>query len=171
MAFDEQKFIKYFYALKTMNVYHKELFGDDKDFEVPQLFSQEIVKHFLDLQDYKGDGKIFDAEKDGQYYEIKATSSKSGTTTLNFASKPNVLVWVRFDFAKEEFVIQQFDEFDKVNTINLFYTSDALKNRKSKVDPFTTNTRNTINLRSVNWKIQNTYKVSASIKGSGDQKE
>ena len=57
MAYNEQKFIEYFYALKTMDVYHKELFGNNKDFEVPQLFSQEIVKHFLDLQDYTGEGK------------------------------------------------------------------------------------------------------------------
>lgn len=164
MTYDEEKIIKYFYALETMNAYHKELFGNDKDFEVPQLFSQEIVKHLLDLQDYNGDGKIFDAEKDGQYYEIKATSSKSGTTTLNFASKPNVLVWIKFDFENSEFEIKQFKGFDSVGKMEDFYTSEALDRRhEGSKNLFNSKSRETVILNNVKWAPAMKYKVQTVI--------
>lgn len=164
MAYNEQKFIEYFYALKTMDVYHKELFGNNKDFEVPQLFSQEIVKHFLDLQDYTGEGKKFDAEKDGRYYEIKATSSESGTTTLNFASKPDVLVWIKFDFENSEFEIKQFEGFDLLGKMNDFYTQEALDRRhEGAKNLFESKSRETVILNNVNWKIIKKYKVQTVI--------
>lgn len=164
MAYNEQKFIEYFYALKTMNAYHKELFGDDKDFEVPQLFSQEIVKHFLDLQDYTGEGKKFDAVKDGWYYEIKATSSESGTTTLNFANKPDVLVWIKFDFENSEFEIKQFKDFDSVSKMEDFYTPEALNRRhEGAKNLFESKSRETVILNNVNWKIIKKYKVQTVI--------
>ena len=103
MSFNEKEYIAYFFNLKAMNSNHKNLFGEDKNFEVPQLYSQDIVKHLLELDEYSGEDKKFDAEKDGKFYEIKATSSQSGTTTMNFGSKPNVLIWIRFDFDTDSF--------------------------------------------------------------------
>ena len=164
MNYDEKKFIEYFYALKTMDVYHKELFGNDKDFEVPQLFSQEIVKHFLGLQDYRGKGKFYDAEKDGLLYEIKATSSCDGATTLNFKEKANVLVWIKFDFRKDEFEIKELDGFRELKTMEEFYTVEAIKHRrKNASNLFDSKKRETVTLNNVKWKKSNKYNIQSKI--------
>ena len=169
MAYDEQKLIEYFYALKAVDLYHKELFGNDKDFEVPQLFSQAIVKQVLKLQNYSGKGKIFDAEKSGRYYEIKATSSISGTTTLNFKHKAHVLVWIRFYFQHSKFELKQLDGFFDMSEMNEFYTKEGNENRrKNAKNLLKSSKRETVILNYVKWKDSVKYKIHSVIE---DDKE
>ena len=164
MRFNEKEYIAYFFTLKAMNSSHKNLFGEDKNFEVPQLYSQDIVKHLLELDEYSGEDKKFDAEKGGKFYEIKATSSQSGTTTMNFGNKPNVLVWIRFDFDEDSFTIHQFNDLDAVKKLDAFYTQEGMeKRRKSSSDPFESTERRTIELDKVKWSSTKSYHITVSI--------
>lgn len=165
MSFNEKEYIAYFFNLKAMNSNHRNLFGEDKNFEVPQLYSQDIVKHLLELDEYSGEDKKFDAEKDGKFYEIKATSSQSGTTTMNFGSKPNALIWIRFDFDTDSFMIKQFHDLEKVTRLDDFYTAEGMKKRKKdSKDPFKSQERMTIILNNVDWNESKSYQISIAIK-------
>lgn len=167
MNFNEKDYISYFFNLKAMNSNHKNLFGEDKNFEVPQLYSQDIVRHLLGLKEYSEKDKKFDAEKDGAFYEIKATSSQCGTTTMNFGNRPKVLVWIRFDFDDDSFTIHQFDNLDRVKKLDDFYTLEGIgKRRKSSSDPFGSIERRTIELDKVNWNSKKSYRITVSIQES-----
>jgi hypothetical protein len=61
----------------------------------PNLFLESLVRMSLGLKKYEGKDRKYDAfsEEDGvqKYYEIKATASTGGKTTINLNVKPMFL--------------------------------------------------------------------------------
>ena len=83
---------------------------------------------------------------------------------MNFANKPDVLVWIKFDFENSEFEIKQFKDFDSVSKMEDFYTPEALDRRqKGSGNLFESKSRRTVILKNVNWKTSQKYKVKTII--------
>ena len=98
--------------MADLNKIHRAIFGKDRHLVTPVCVSEMICKHFLELNDYNG--KKFDAQDaEGKTYEIKATSSKNGVTTISSA-QPDYLVWVLFDYDANKLVIKRIP-FNKVS--------------------------------------------------------
>lgn len=152
--------MKYILHLKKLASTHKKVFGEDKNLVTPTLISQEITKKLLKLKDYSGTDKKFDAEENGKFYEIKATSSEDGTTTINLQSKPHVLVWIYIDYIQNEITIKQKHKFEVIDSISSLFTSSAIGRMKS--DPFLKSmeqSRVTIILDNISWENTLKYKL------------
>ena len=121
-----------------------------------------MVKYLLGLND--SPKREFDAEKAGEYFEIKATSSGLGTTTMNFDSKPDILVWIKFDFENSNFEIKRFDNFNSINRMEEFYTEEALDRRhEGAKNLFESKSRETVILKNVRWHNSVTYTIHSVI--------
>jgi hypothetical protein len=95
----ERKFCDYYYALKAVYLLHIEhKFGRSPD--IPQGFSEALCRQVLGLS--KCEDRTHDAEgPDGLKYEIKATGTSEGTTTISKSSRFDVLVWLFIDFQSD----------------------------------------------------------------------
>lgn len=128
----------YLNTLKICNLIHQKIFNEEHSIEISSMLSESIVKMILELDDYisieKKLDKLYDAqkEKDGklQYYEIKATSSVKGTTTINLGKRAQVLIWALFDFGQNKIVIKQIDGFDSKVTLGDVILKDKIKSIK-----------------------------------------
>ncbi|MFH5880898.1 hypothetical protein [Liberiplasma polymorphum] len=166
MNLNMSEYCQYLKALTQLSELHKELFKEDKNVVTPGLISESIVKYLLEL-DASNDGeKRFDAMKitDGLpvYYEIKATSSAAGTTTINISSRPDVLVWVYFDYEKQEIVLSELSNFNSIDSIETLFNEEALTRiRKDifKKDNVVEKNRVSITLKNVNWDSTKKYNM------------
>jgi hypothetical protein len=128
----------YLNALKICNLIHQNIFSEKHSIEIPSMLSENIVKSTLKLANFispdENDDKLYDAQKTvgdiTQYYEIKATSSVKGTTTINLGIRAHVLVWAFFDFNQNIIVIKQIDGFDKKKTLEDVILEDRIKSIK-----------------------------------------
>ena len=145
-----QKLKKYINRLKKVDMVHKEIFGENKNLVTPVLISQGIVKRLLKLNDYK-DGTEFDALKDGKTYEIKATSSDEGTTTINLKSKPDILVWIYIDYNNSKIIIKKKSNFGKIDTSQELFNEEAFKRQKVDIYKEALRDRVTIILKNIKW--------------------
>ena len=134
----EEELLIYLNLLKLNNIVHKFIFGNKKNIEIPVLLSEYIVRHLLRLDPYvsKSNDKKYDAQKKIneeriKYYEIKATSSKKGTTTINLKNKADILVWAFFNFDDNIIEIKQLTDFNKNNAkLKDFICDDKIGNIK-----------------------------------------
>lgn len=95
----ERRFCAYYYALKEVYRLHIENgFGRSPD--IPSGFSEALCRQVLGLS--KCDGRDYDAVcSDGLRYEIKATGTPEGQTTISKSSEFDVLVWLVIDFQND----------------------------------------------------------------------
>ncbi len=118
---NSEDLIIYLNILKICNIIHQKIFNGDHSITIPSMLSESIIKKTFELEDYKSQeenvAKLYDAQKtkdDGtiEYYEIKATSSATGTATINLETSAHVLVWAFFDFNNNEIVINKMADFN-----------------------------------------------------------
>ena len=87
---------EYMLALITLSELHGKAF-EGRNLVIPACFSEAVCRYLLHLQ--KPSSKDIDAiDSAGCTYEIKATSTKSGTTSIRKNQKATYLIWVNFDF-------------------------------------------------------------------------
>lgn len=146
----KEEIIKYINCLKAVAIVHKEVFSEDRNLVTPVLISQSIVKVLLDLEDYKG--KEYDARKNDLFYEIKASSSSDGQTTINMKSKPHVLVWIHIDYITDTITIRQKSNFQVVDSFATLLTEEAQKRLERDVESNVfVDGRLSITLANVSW--------------------
>ena len=163
----KEEYFKYLTALTELSKLHKDLFDEDKNVVTPGLISESIVMYLLDLEvSTHKDSKKYDAMKimDGKpiYYEIKATSSDTGTTTININSRPDVLVWVYFDYEQQEIVLNELSNFKSINSIEKLFNKTALDRIKKdifKTDGVVEKDRVSITLKNINWETLKKYSM------------
>lgn len=96
---------EYMLALINLADLHKKAF-EGRDIVIPTCFSETICRLLLKLQ--KSSRKEVDAiDSDGATYEIKATSTKSGTTSIRKDQYATYLVWIYFDFTTRNILIRK----------------------------------------------------------------
>lgn len=122
--------------LIELNELNKQLGG--KSIVTPVLLSESLCKDLFKLDGRKASDH--DAvDLDGLKIEIKATSSKKGTTTYNSDSAPDIYIWMFFDYDNKIIEIKSAskDEFDKNITTTteddseVIITANQLSKRKS----------------------------------------
>ncbi len=93
------KFVQYYFALKHVWELHNSFeFGQTPP--IPSVFSEQLCRQLLDLQEYEG--RDFDAQdSDGRTYEIKATGTAKGQTTINLNKKFDYLIWLHISFTDD----------------------------------------------------------------------
>lgn len=116
----EPCFIEYYTVLKRLYVLHRQnSFG--KHPPIPSGFSEAVGRQVRGLQ--KSDTRKYDAvDEAGLRYELKATGSASGTTTISATAQFDWLLWMRFDFERDALFItdMSYDVFS-------FKTADPRK--------------------------------------------
>ena len=125
-----KKYIEYYNLFKNVVALHKNLnFGNNPS--IPSVFSESLVRHLMNYSKYTGPGKKFDAELDNKYIEIKATGTKSGTTTINKESlsddKFGFLIWIYIDFNEDKVSIK------KILKDNLLSEAEADSKRRESI--------------------------------------
>ena len=106
MTNDKDFYVKYLATLIELNKIHSGKWNG-KTIITPTLISENLCKYLLNLEDREPGTKDHDAIKDGKKYEIKATSSKKGTTTYNPNSNVDYFIWIYFNYENEELEISQ----------------------------------------------------------------
>jgi hypothetical protein len=102
--------------------------------KIDQALSEEMVRKYYDLDEYNGQDKLYDAvDKAGKHYEIKATSTAEGKTTMSVSATPDYVIWIYFDFENRQITIKK-RAFDKERFLG-------------KVEPVGTDCRKSVSLR------------------------
>lgn len=91
----KKELLEYYSKYKILHSYHQEIFGKDKAPNVPVLFTESLCRKLYGMK--KHPGKDCDAILGNLKIEIKATTSKSGTTTINPYKDFNMLYWLYLD--------------------------------------------------------------------------
>jgi len=105
-------FVKFYFKFKELVFLQRELnFGNNT--HIPEVFSENLVKYLAEYDDWEG--KDFDARtKDNLGVEIKATSSKSGITSINVEAltKPEFshIEWIYIDSTMDEITIKKINK-------------------------------------------------------------
>lgn len=116
---DKDFYVKYLETLIELNKMHSGKW-EGRSLITPTLLSEELCKYLLNLEDREKGAKDHDALKDCKRYEIKATSSKKGTTTYNPDANIDFFIWIYFNYENEELEIRQTsrEEFGKIGTLS-----------------------------------------------------
>lgn len=137
--FDED-FIDYYKKFKELAYKHKELgFGNSP--RLAEGFTESLCRYIRKL--YKVKGREYDAiDNKGNNVEIKATTSKSGTVTINSDVEFDYLLWMYFDLDNDELLIYKLNydsfksRFDTTSgriTVNLSSFNEIKKEQKFKL--------------------------------------
>jgi len=104
-----KRHIEYYFKFKELRNLHRELkFGENPP--IPEVFSQNICKLLFGLSDWY-DRKADAKDEQGKAIEIKATGTKSGTTSIDIKAIRELgdqfagVYWLYFDFDSDEIVI------------------------------------------------------------------
>ena len=137
--FDED-FIDYYKKFKELANKHKQLgFGNSP--RLAEGFTESLCRYICKL--YKVKGRDYDAiDNKGNNVEIKATTSKSGTVTVNSEVEFDYLLWMYFDLDNDELSIYKLNydsfksKFDITSgriTVNLSSFNPIKKEQKFKL--------------------------------------
>lgn len=137
---DYLEYTKLYYNLAMK---HKLFFGEDKHPHLPSLYTEGIIKKILGMNDLEGDDKstkkkhIKKCDSKLQIgnitylFEIKATGSKIGKTTINNSSAHYVL-WGFFDCAENKLDLNlkliNMDKIKKNKDIKLNFKKNSRSN-------------------------------------------
>jgi len=115
----DNKYTEYYYALRKVWVLHiNNNFGETPD--IPSGFSEPLCRDLLNLDLTNSSN---DARDSTDEFEIKATGTKEGKTTISQINKFNYLIWMYFDFNNNEVSIYKLPY--------LMFNFDGTKTRKS----------------------------------------
>jgi hypothetical protein len=107
---------KYYMQFVQLVALHQEL-GFGKNPHIPSVFSEKLVKTLFNYDNW--DNRDFDAKSNDLGVEIKATGTRSGTTSINVDKLKNDcfshLVWVTFDFVTHEATIKSISKDELLN--------------------------------------------------------
>lgn len=145
-------FIIYLKHLIALNEINKKLGG--KSIVTPVMFSEKLCRKILNLSDREKGSKDHDA-KDGELkIEIKATSSKKGTTTFNRNNSVDKYVWMYLDYEKKRIIFKETKKLKKIKASEddieceeVAVVADDIKNRES------------ITLSQYEWKVLKTISM------------
>ncbi len=139
----EKNFTEYYEAFKLLALKHKKLeFG--KSPRLSEGFTENLCRYLYGL--YKIKGRTYDAvDSRGNNVEIKATTSKEGTVTINSDVEFDYLLWLYFNLdenvleiykIKYNFFKEKFKDNSGRITINLneFATNNLDKKYDLKED-------------------------------------
>lgn len=95
----EKNFVEYYDLFKSLAQKHKELkFG--KSPRLSEGFTENLCRYLYGL--YKIKGRTYDAvDSRGNNVEIKATTSKEGTVTINSDIEFDYLLWMYFNLEED----------------------------------------------------------------------
>lgn len=113
----EPRFIEYYIVLKQLYVLHRQN-GFGKHPPVPSGFSEAAGRQVRGLLEC--DTREYDAvDEAGLRYELKATGSASGTTTISTTAQFDWLLWIRVDFERDALLITDmpYDVFSFKTTV------------------------------------------------------
>jgi len=99
MKLHKKDFCRYYKQYKELSLIHQKLFISKARPNIPALYSESLCRFLFNMQ--KSNNKEYDAVLDDNQIEIKATSSKSGTTSINPYSKFDILYWLYFEVGKD----------------------------------------------------------------------
>lgn len=112
--------LDYYFKFKELAILHKQ-FEFGKNPPLPEVFTQNICRELYGLE--KWENRKADAKNSsGEAIEIKATSSKSGTTTIDIKAIKELgdsfsgLYWLYFDIDNDDVEIRFIDK-NKLKTI------------------------------------------------------
>lgn len=121
---NDSDFAKYYFKFKELVELHKTM-KLGKNPHIPSVFSERLVKKLCGYQDWSN--RDFDAKtEDGLAVEIKATGTKSGTTSINLKKIQTAgenfshIAWAVLDFKLDQLHIK-------------IITKDKISNRLSGV--------------------------------------
>ncbi|WP_374437236.1 hypothetical protein [Inhella sp.] len=99
----EEKYREYYFALKKLYELHRKFkFGESPD--IPSGFSEQLCRALLGLE--VGLDRTHDAVTEAKtIYEIKATGSPQGKTTISNANEFAILAWIYIDFESDTALI------------------------------------------------------------------
>ena len=118
---------EYMITLINLADLHKKAFGD-RDIVIPTCFSETICRSLLSLD--KLSSKNVDAvDSSGATYEIKATSTKSGTTTIRKDQNATYLIWVYFDFVSQKIIIRKTN----YKSVKVLVEKDRTSNNRANI--------------------------------------
>ena len=101
----ESNYVEYYSLLKKLTILHRK-FKFGRTPQIPLNFSESIAMYLCKLT--KIEGRTFDAiDVEGNNIEIKATTSESGTTSINPNSKFDFLYWLFFNFDNDTITIKK----------------------------------------------------------------
>lgn len=98
----EEYLVDYYFKFKELVNLHKTKFPDCFP-SLPVLFTEALCRHIYQMK--KSNIKDYDALRGNKKIEIKATSNKSGRTTINLASNFDVLYWLYFNYEKDKLIV------------------------------------------------------------------
>jgi len=91
----KKELLNYYSKYKKLHSYHQQIFGKGKAPNIPVLFSESLCKLLYGMENYSD--KNCDALLGNLKIEIKATTSESGTTTINPYRVFDMLYWLYLD--------------------------------------------------------------------------
>ncbi len=101
----KENLLKYYWKFKEIYKLGKELgFGQG---QIASNFTECLCRYLFDLKEYNG--KDFDATKDGNNIEIKATLGKGTTTQVNLSKQFNFLYWLNLDLDDDKIKVIIYD--------------------------------------------------------------
>ncbi len=134
-------FITYYFKFKELWELHQKYgFGNAPD--LPSGFTEQLCRKLLNLT--KNGSNEFDAVDDKNKYEIKATSSKEGKTTINFRSEFDFLIWSYFSLEDNKIYLYKipyknfkpkFDELKKTKNGDIKRASITLSEYLKNINP------------------------------------
>ena len=141
LSLTDSYYANYYFKLKEINKIHIE-YGFGKSSKIPGVFSESFIRYYYNL--IKSQIQEFDAiDLAENKIEIKATSSKQGTVTINPKSKFDFLFWLKIDFENDEFIVYKanysiFQEYLEKNNSKkrATITLNKFLKEKHKVDLF-----------------------------------
>lgn len=94
-----ERFNQYYFALKEVYLLHVENgFGESPD--IPSGFSEALCRQLRGLSECEG--REIDAVcPERKKYEIKATGTAAGKTTISKKARFDVLLWLHIDFKND----------------------------------------------------------------------
>ena len=124
---DLDDYLEYVSILSSLDLKHKNMFGDNTHPDLPKKFTENFIRHIFDLSEVKiknhGDAKL--AEKD-IYFEIKATGANVGGNSFS-NNNAHYVIWAFFNLKLLTL---------EVKLINMKIISRDLKGKKPKTINF-----------------------------------
>lgn len=128
MNLNKKDFISYYKKYKELSQLHQKLFKKKAKPNIPSLYSESLCRFLYNMK--KSNIKEYDAIFEENRIEIKATSSNSGTTTINPYSKFDFLYWLYIDVETDHL---QVTKIPYKNFEELFSTVDIKKDKQQKL--------------------------------------
>lgn len=129
----KEELLNYYSKYKVLYSYHQQIFGKSKTPNIPVLFSESLCKRLYGMEKYPG--RECDAILGDQKIEIKATTSASGTTTINPYKVFDMLYWLCLDVNNDCLKVAKipYNNFQNI-FIGIDISKDLDRNKRQNIN-------------------------------------